>query len=157
MMDHQDAEQQLIRLELDRRTREWNRKLADMRAELDRKDEQIQQEQRSAEMMGYIARRRVEERDEIAPELMSFITGSTIEEVEQAITRAKAKTASILEGVRQAQALRGPAGVPTPQAQQQPQQPTLEQLRAVEVGSPEHLVLRRQFGMDKRRGQGIFG
>lgn len=153
-----DPQDEALRRELDRRTRDWDVKLRQMRSELDRKDSMIRQERERADMASYIQRRRAEERDEIAPELMSFITGSTPEEVEASITRAKAKTASILEGIQQAQAAPAPASFPVPQPQAQPQQaPTLEQLQAVEPGSPEHLALRRAYGMDRSRGRGIFG
>jgi hypothetical protein len=167
-------EDEALRRELDRRTRDWDVKLRQMRQEIDQKDRQIEQQRQRAEMMGYIARRRAEERDAVAPELLSYVQGDSVEEVEQSIGRARAKTADILEGVRQATESIAPAGfpqVPQPQAQPQPQpQPqqltleqrqalspyTLGQLKAVEVGSPEHMALRRQFGMTRGRGRGLF-
>lgn len=157
MDSYQDAE---LRLLLDLRTKEWNKKLEQMKRELAAKDQQIEQEQKRAELMGYIARRQAEERGEIAPELMSFIQGTTVEEIEAAIDRAKAKTSSILEGVRQAHVPPGPAAIPQSQPQggaQEPQQLTLEQLQAVEVGSPQHLAARAAFGLDRARGRGLFG
>lgn len=164
-MDHQDAEQ-LIRLELDRRTREWNRKLADMRRELSQKNELIEQQCGRTELMAYIQRRIAEERDDIAPELRDYVRGDTVEQVEAAIDRAKSKTNAILEGLRQVQMPPVPAGIPAPQPQaqqqpqsgpQQPQQLSLEQLKAVEVGSPEHIRLRQAYGIDRSRGTGLFG
>ena len=148
-----NVEDHELRMLLVHREREWSRKLADMKRQLRDQDEQIEREQKRASMRAYIDRRKVEERDEIAPELLDFIQGTTVEEIEAAITRAKAKTASILEGIFQAT-----AQVPSAPAviSQAPQQLTLEQLQAVPVGSPEHMALRRQFGMSKGRGQGIF-
>lgn len=158
MDSHEDAE---LRMLLAHREREWNKRLADMRAELTRKDEEIQREQKRAELMTFIQRRVAEERDEIAPELIDYIQGDSIEAIEASIERAKQKTEQILKGLMEAQMQMLPAQLRIPQqpqqAPQQPQQLTLEQLRAIEVGSAEHMALRRRFGMDKRRGQGIFG
>lgn len=159
-MDYQDAEQQALRLELDRRSRDWEKRLADMRRELDRKDSLIEQERERTELMAFIQRRKSELRDEVAPELMSFITGDSIEAIEDSIERAREKTASILEGIRQVQVPPGPAEIPQqggPQQQApQPQQLTLQQLRDVEVGSAQHMALRRQYGMTRGRGRGLF-
>ncbi len=168
-MDYQDAE---LRMLLQHRTREWDAKLAAMRAEIDRKDTMIAQAERQVEVDEYARRRKAEERDEIAPELIDYVRGDSIEAIEQSITRAKAKTASILEGVRQATESIAPAGfpqVPQPQAQPQPQQTltaeqrqamtpyTLQQLQAMEPGSPEHRAARAAFGIDRSRGHGLYG
>ena len=72
-----------------------------------------------ADMTAYIQRRTAEERDNIAPELVDYISGSTVDEVEQSITTAKAKTQSILEGLQMAQQqLQVPPAQPIPQPQQ---------------------------------------
>ena len=111
-------------------------------------------------MLAYISRRISEERDEIAPELTGYIGGSSVEQVEAAISTAKAKTASILAGIREATAFRTdvevprvPAGFPDPQEQQS----TADQIAAMEPGSPAHLALRHHFGIDRGRGYGLFG
>ncbi len=154
----EDAE---LRMLLAQRVREWNKRLADLKHRLDQKGVEIEQQRERGEMSAYVARRKAELRDEIAPELLDYVRGTTVEEVEASIVRAQAKTASILEGVRQVQVPSAPAQPRIPPQQPQPQggaqQPTLEQLRAVEVGSPEHMALRRQYGMTRGRGQGIFG
>lgn len=48
------------------------------------------------------AQRIAEEKDDIAPQLLEFVSGSTTEELEASIAKAKAATASILEAAQQA-------------------------------------------------------
>ncbi len=162
-MNQDDAE---IRRLIEQRGREWDAHFRRMQDEIARKDELIEQARNRIEIDAYIQRRLAEERDEIAPELLDYIGGDSREAVERAIATAKAKTASILDGILQAQAMSAqvpsapaPAGNPSPGAQQQqPQsQATADQIRAIEPGSPEHLVLRHRYGLDRGRGRGIFG
>ncbi len=51
-----------------------------------------------------------------------------------------------------------PPAPPQIQDAQQPAQPhqyTAEEIAAVKPGSPKHLALRRQFGLDRARGKGL--
>ena len=172
-MSGQDAE---LRRLIEQRTREWDQRFQQMQQEIAQKDELLAQERQRIDMMSYIQRRIAEEADEIAPELIDYIGGSTPEEVEAAITAAKAKTASILDGVRQAMSVSAdvqvpgvpahpgtsaPAGFPGQAQAQQPrggqQRPSAEDIAAVEPGSPAHQALRHQFGIDRARGRGLFG
>ncbi|MGH3407551.1 MAG: hypothetical protein ACRDRJ_34385 [Streptosporangiaceae bacterium] len=165
-----NEEDRELRLLIDQRTREWDQRFKRMQDELDRKNALIDQQRQRADMRAYAQRRVAEERDEIAPELIDYIGGDTIEAVEASIATARSKTASIVDGIQQAlsdvpdvQVPRtpAPAGIPPQGGQQQdPQQlrqPTLEELADLEVGSPKHLALRRAAGIDRSRGRGIFG
>lgn len=176
---NQNQDDHELRLLIDQRTREWNRKFQAMQAEIQRKNELIHAQRNRVDMQTYIQRRLSEERDEIAPELIDFIQGDSVEQVEASISTAKAKTASILDGIREATSEYVPSATAQPeipsQPQEQPQpQPqgqqltpeqrsamtpfTVEQLAAVEPGSEAHLAMRRQYGLDKAgRGRGIFG
>lgn len=160
-------EDYMLRLEVERRTREWGAKFQAMTAELHAKDEQIELARNRRKLQAYISRRIAEEADQIAPELVGYISGDTREEVEQAISTAKAKTSSILDGIRQA--LPGaPVQAEFPAQQEQPQglsaeqqtamtPYTLAQLTAMEPGSPEHLAARAAFGLNRSRGRGLYG
>lgn len=154
-----DAEDLALKAEIARRGRAWDQRFRRMESELARKTEQITAERMRTEMAAYIQRRLSEEVDTIAPELASYVSGNSPEAVEQSIERAKAKTASIVAGLRE-----GLGAVPAqpgiqqgPQAQPQQPQPRVEDVESVEVGSPEHLRLRQAYGIDRARGQGIFG
>ena len=158
MMNQDDAQ---LRLMIDARTREWEAKFRQMQEQIARKDEQIEQTRNRVEIGAYIQRRISEERDLVAPELIDYIGGSSVEQVEAAISTAKAKTASILAGIREATFRTDvpvPAAIP---AQQQPQggqqQPSAQDIAAIEPGSPEHMALRAAFGLDKARGRGLYG
>ena len=161
------SEDAMLRLEIERRTQEWNRKFTDLENQLRRKDAAIEEARNRRELQAFISRRIAEEADEIAPELIDFIQGDSVEAVEAAISTAKAKTQSILDGIREATAFRtdvpraqpgNPQGQPGPGLQQQPQgQPSAQEIASAEVGSPEHLRLRAAYGIDRSRGRGIFG
>ena len=112
-------------------------------------------------------RDRVEaERENIAPELLDFIDGSTVEEVEASIQRVKDKTAAIVEGMRQAQVAArsgmpgvspggGTAGI-VPGLDTGDQPLTAEQIKGMSM--QDFAKLRNQTGMAGRgQGQGVFG
>lgn len=123
--------------------------LRQLRAEMARRDDR--HDERS-EIGAYIQRRAAEVQDEVAPELLDYIGGNSIEEVERSITAAREKTASILEGVRLAQAQFSP---PARANSQQPPQPSAEDISQMAVGSREHLALRAAFGLDRACGRGL--
>ena len=163
-------EDYMLWLEVERRTREWGAKFQAMTAELHAKDEQIELARNRADMTAYARRRIAEEADGIAPELVGYISGDSVEQVEASILAAKQKTASIVDGIRQATfaidvpsapvqpGIPAQAGNPGPVPQGgHPQQPTAEQIAAMEPGSPEHLAARAAFGIYRSRGRGIFG
>ena len=158
-----DAEDRMLKAEIARRGRMWDAKFDQMQAEIQRKDQLIEEARNRRDLQAYIQRRVSEERDEIAPQLIDFIRGNTVEEVDRAIIAAKQKTNSIVQGIREAFEAPGApaqAGIPSPGAQQpqpQPQQPSDQDVEGVEVGSPEHMALRAAFGIDRSRGRGILG
>lgn len=75
----------------------------DFTAQIATRDALLQKEREFAELQGYIHRRVDEERDSILPELVPNVMGNTPEEVEQALSVAKAQSASILQNVAAAQ------------------------------------------------------
>lgn len=107
---------------IEKRTQEWQAQLEarDAQHAADRKAMQEAQELQAAvyakdremaDLQIYIRDRVAAEQNNIAPELMDFITGETKEQVDASIEIVKAKTAAILEGVRQA-GITGRAGMP---------------------------------------------
>ena len=68
--------------------REWDTKFRRMQDELAQKDELIEQARNQLELGTYIQRRLAEERYDIAPELLDYIGGDSVEAIEQAITTA---------------------------------------------------------------------
>lgn len=150
-----DAEDLAIKAEIARRGRQWDQRFAELERQLAHKTELIKLAQRQTAAEEYARRRKAELRDEIAPELLDYIGGDSIEAVERSIDRAKAKTSSIVAGLREGLAAQPVIQVPQFQRSQQPQ-PTIEDLSAIEVGSPQHLALRRAAGIDRARGQGLF-
>jgi len=93
-----DQNEAALKAEIIRRTRAWDQRFQQMEEDIRRQDEALAQARNRTEMALYIDRRKAEEVDTIAPELMSFVGGRTTEEVEQSIARAQAKTASIVQG-----------------------------------------------------------
>jgi hypothetical protein len=152
---------------LEEQRREFEERLARLAEDQAAREAVFKQEQKRANLLAYTQRRVAEERDEIAPELIDYIDGPDEESVEAAIANAKAKTASILEGVRQAQtsSRAGMPGVSTgsgnigPVDQQGAARTmTAEDIAALPVNSPEYQALRRQYGMDRPAGgAGMFG
>jgi hypothetical protein len=82
---------------------EQESRFADLIAERDRERALREREAEYARVAEYRARRMAEESNEIAPQLLDYISGSSEEEIEHSIQTAKAKTAQILEEVAQAQ------------------------------------------------------
>ena len=80
-------EDYMLWLEVERRTREWGAKFQAMTAELHAKDEQIELARNRADMTAYARRRIAEEADGIAPELVGYISGDSVEQVEASIWR----------------------------------------------------------------------
>lgn len=87
---------------IERRQAEYNTQLELLRAEQASQVALVQKELEYTRLQAYIQRRVNEESDSIAPELLDFIDGNTPEAVEASIERVKAKTAQIVENMRQA-------------------------------------------------------
>lgn len=79
---------------------EWEQKFNALQAESEAKAELLEKERRFQELESYKSRRLQEESDSIAPQLLNFIKGNSEEELEAAISDAKASTAAIMEEVQ---------------------------------------------------------
>lgn len=143
--------------------------------------EQIKQQQATQEAMhakerefmalkSYRDRRAAEEQANgtVGPELLEFISGSSEQEIENSIVKLRAKTDSILKGVREGQqqsraALPGvsltgapPSGGPLDNISGQQRQYTAEDI--AKMSMPEYEKFRRQIGVDGAgSNQGLYG
>lgn len=172
----EDAEKSAKEL-LAEKEQTWQQRLDQVKAEQDARMAEIAQQQElqkamwekereMAQLALYIRDRIEAERDNIAPELLDFIDGQTQEEVDASIERVKAKTAAIVEGMRQAQ-VAARAGMPgtAPAAGATGITPGLDtgqgqQLGADDIrkmGMKEFAELRQKMGLGSGGGQGIFG
>jgi hypothetical protein len=152
---------------LEEQRTQWELRFERLAEEQRAKEAVFAKERERSELMAYTQRRIAEERDEIAPELVDYIDGADKEAVEAAITNAKAKTASILEGVRQAGIQQraempgigaGAGNIGPVDEQGAVRQLTAEDIATLPVNSPEYQQLRRQYGMDRPAGgAGMFG
>lgn len=161
---------------LDKRQAEWEAQRTKDRAEQDAKLAEFQRAQelqkalfdkeREMQSLQLYIRDQVEaERDNIAPELLDFIDGTTQEEVDSSIKRVKDKTAAIVEGMRQAQ-LQQRAGMPgvapsggatalTPGIDTGDKTLSAEDIKGMSM--KDFAALRSRMGMSGGGGQGIFG
>jgi hypothetical protein len=60
---------------------------------------------KARQLQGYLARRVAAAADDIAPQLLDYISGSSEEEIDAAIETAKAKSAALVARARQGQVL----------------------------------------------------
>jgi len=160
---------------LAQREQTWQQKLDEIKAEQDARMAQIAEQQQLQQAMWdkeremvalqvYIRDRVDAERDNIAPELLDFIDGTTKEEVDASIERVKAKTAAIVEGMRQAtqQARAGMPGVApsggatalTPGLDTGNQNLSPDDIKGMSM--KDFAKLRAQMGMGSGGGQGLF-
>ena len=171
----EDAEKSAKEL-LAEREQTWQQKLDDIqKAQNDKLAEiaqaqQVQQayweKEREAAQLAIYARDRVAaEQDNIAPELIDLITGNTPEEIDASVEDMKARTARIVEGMRQAQGA-ARAGMPgiapsagataiTPGLDTGGKTLTPEDIKGMSM--QEFAALRQSAGIGTRGGQGIFG
>jgi hypothetical protein len=87
---------------LAQREQEWNNRFAEIERQRAEEQALFAKEQEFANLQQYIQRRVGEESNDIAPELLDYVSGNTPDEVEASIATAKAKTQAILESVQQA-------------------------------------------------------
>lgn len=155
-MNNNIQEELALRAQIERTAGQWNAQLAAMRSTLERRN---QQNQSQADMRAYITRRTQEVQNEVAPELIDYIGGSTVDEVEQSIAVAKQKTTSILDGIRHAnQQQFSPPPPPPTQPDPTEEIVTFEDLVQMTPQSPAYQKLRARMGMDKDgRGHGLYG
>lgn len=150
---------------LAKRDQDFNTRLAQIQAENEQRVALMEQEIRFNQLQSYIQRRVIEESQNIVPELIDFITGSTPEEVEASIELMKAKSAAIGEaarnaGIRQRTQMPGVApssgtnGV-TPLDAPGDRQYSAEDIRGMNM--QEYAALRQKVRMPNGSGQGLFG
>lgn len=89
----------------------WNHKLAGVEEQVAQGAALLEAERRFQALAKFRETRLSEESEEIMPELHYTVAGSTEEEIESAISRAKETTASILSQVQQSQANQQQAAV----------------------------------------------
>lgn len=112
----------------------------------------------------YAQRRINEESDNIAPELIQFVTGNTPEEIEASIERVKATTASIVEnmrsaGTRQRAAMPGvapAAGTNGVGPLDTPGERSYSDKDIKDMGMAEYAALRQRLGLGGANNQGLF-
>lgn len=147
--------------------RENESQIEALRAETTQREALYKKELEFMQIQNHIQRRLAEEQDNIAPELVDYIDGNTVEQVEASIEKAKLKTAAILEGMRQATQARrsGMPGVAPaagtngvgPMDAPGDRQITKEDIEAMDMN--DFGALRKKLGMDRLQAgnTGIFG
>jgi ElaB/YqjD/DUF883 family membrane-anchored ribosome-binding protein len=91
-----------VRQLLEAKELEWAQKLEVERGERERAFTLLERERQYAELTEYRTRRLEEERDNIMPELVDLISGSTPDEIEQSITGLRDRSSRILESAQSA-------------------------------------------------------
>jgi chromosome segregation ATPase len=147
--------------------RENEERIESLRQETEAREALYKRELEFMQLQNHVQRRIGEEQDSIAPELLDYITGNSVEEIEASIEKAKIKTAAILEGLRQAtQARRSamPGVAPAagtngvgPMDQQGDRQLTKEDIEAMDMN--DFGALRKKLGIDRLQANntGVFG
>jgi hypothetical protein len=87
---------------LAQKEQEWTSRFEQFEREREQERTLFAKEQEFNNLQTYIQKRVGEESENIAPELLDYVSGNTPDEVENSIATAKAKTAAILESVQQA-------------------------------------------------------
>ena len=156
------------------RTREWETQRASDKAEVDarlaqlqregaEKDLLLQHERDVSELRDYIRARVDAEGDAIMPDLADFIGGDTKEAVEVSIANVKARSASILEGVRSVQTAQRAAtpgasvtagNIGFEDASGSTETLTAEQIRDLPLSDPRWAALRAKYIPRSSQGRG---
>ena len=91
-----------VRQLLETKEKEWAAKIEAERLERERAFALLEREREYAEITQYLNRRLSEEQENIAPELIDMVTGNSVEEIENSISKLKDKTSKLLETMVQA-------------------------------------------------------
>src|ERR1019366_8746673 len=143
------------------RTREWETQRASDKAEVDARLAQLQRD--VSELRDYIRARVDAEGDAIMPDLADFIGGDTKEAVEVSIANVKARSASILEGVRSVQTAQRAAtpgasvtagNIGFEDASGSTETLTAEQIRDLPLTDPRWAALRAKYIPRSSQGRG---
>lgn len=122
----------------------------------------LEKEQQFLSLRDFVSRRLTEEKDNIAPEFLDYVTGNTEAEIEASITKAKEKTASIAAatgGIRRTPGVSptgfGPTG-PLEQFTGHQQEITDADIRNMSM--EEFAAYRKAVGIDRAgKDRGLFG
>ena len=87
---------------LAKKEQEWQAQLESERLERERAFALLQKEQELSQVSAYRQQRVEQERDSIVPQLIDFVNGNSVEEIEQSIAVLKDKSAAIMQDVMQA-------------------------------------------------------
>jgi hypothetical protein len=147
-----------------KREQEMNDRFLQFQQEQELRVAMLQKQNELVSLQAYIQRRVAEERDNIVPELVDFIGGDSEEQVEASIATVLAKSALIVEsvkqaGVRQRSAMPGVAPAAGINAQGPMDTPGDRQITADDIrGMPmaEFAQLRQRIGMPTGSGRGLF-
>lgn len=97
------AEQDMdVRELLVQKEREWQERLAEIEAERERDRALLDQERQYAEITAYMSQRIEDERENILPELIDLVGGSTKEEIDASIESLKVRSDRIFESAQEA-------------------------------------------------------
>lgn len=98
----EDEEALELRDLLRKKEEEWQAQLEEERAERQKAFALLEREREFQELQNYRLQRIEQERDNIVPELIDLVQGSSVDEIEQSINTLKEKSARILDSVVQA-------------------------------------------------------
>lgn len=136
-----------------------------MQEERERERAILEHERRLMQLNEYRQRRVNEERDNILPELVDLISGTTEEEIEASITGLRERSDRILEGARQALAPAGPltgARVTAPPAgpldsASENRLPSPDEIRAMDINEYQKYRDKLLGSTGGPRSRGLFG
>ncbi len=91
-----------VRELLNKKEQEWKEQLAAIEAERERDRALLEQERQYAELTAYMSQRIEDERENILPELIDLVGGSTKEEIDASIESLKVRSDRIFDSAQQA-------------------------------------------------------
>lgn len=97
----QEETEMEVRDLLAKREKEWEEKFASIQQEQARDRALLEQERQYSELVQYQTRRVEEERDNIMPELVDLVSGSTTEEIDASIESLKQRSESIFNSAQE--------------------------------------------------------
>lgn len=144
---------------------EWENRFAQINQEREQERALVDKERKYNEFLGYRNDRLQAERENIAPELIDLVSGSTPEELEASITTLKAKSEQIAQTVQQfAQQARanqrGVSSASFPAVGPDTDNPGGKQITAEDIAGmnfEEYAKFRQQYGIGgSQSGKGLF-
>jgi predicted RNase H-like nuclease (RuvC/YqgF family) len=146
---------------------EWEEKFTALQQERERDRALLERERSFAELRDYRERRLTEEADNIIPELLDLVSGSTQDEIESSIAGLRERSARIIDSASQAAqaARRDMRGAPITappvgplENQSEQQQATLSAQEIADMPMSEYVKHRaRLLGASSPRNRGLFG